>query len=164
MCHEIFDLLFFHDSNQPKPLINSLKYFRIQFRFCRDIQIFKKLCGVHHTVESSSTVCIILWSQAPRCALYHGVKLRGVHPTGESSSAACITPWSQMIKSFLKTQRCASHRGVRICGVHPSVESSSTVCIIPLTWVKLRYQVSVLIWYFTNAISLWCLIILQSWS
>ena len=38
VCHEIFDLQFFHDSNSSGPLINRLKYFRIKFRFHRDIQ------------------------------------------------------------------------------------------------------------------------------
>ena len=35
VCHEIFDLHFFHDSTPFGPLINRLKYFRIRFR--RDI-------------------------------------------------------------------------------------------------------------------------------
>ena len=52
VCHEIFNL-YFHDSTPSGPLINRLKYFRIRFRFRRDIQIFKKLSGVHHTAESS---------------------------------------------------------------------------------------------------------------
>ena len=30
VCHEIFDLHFFHDSIQSRPLINRLKYFRIR--------------------------------------------------------------------------------------------------------------------------------------
>ena len=34
MCHEIFDLHFFHDSTPFGPLINRLKYFRIQFLRC----------------------------------------------------------------------------------------------------------------------------------
>ena len=38
VCHEIFDLHFFHDSKLSGPLINRIKYFRIRFRFCRDIQ------------------------------------------------------------------------------------------------------------------------------
>ena len=58
--HEIFDLHFFHDSNPSRPLINRLKYFRILFRFRRDIRILKKLRGVHPTAESDSAVCIIL--------------------------------------------------------------------------------------------------------
>ena len=43
--NEIFDLLFFHHFNQPGPLTNGLKYFRIWFRFRRDIRILiaKKL-------------------------------------------------------------------------------------------------------------------------
>jgi hypothetical protein len=31
--HEIFDLHFFHKSMAPRALINTLKYFRILFRF-----------------------------------------------------------------------------------------------------------------------------------
>ena len=100
---------FFHDSNPSGPLINRPKYFRIQLRFCQDIQIFK----------------------IPRCAAYGGVKLCGVHPTAESSSAVCITPWSQVMKSSPKTPRCASHCGVRLLGltVHHTKESRSAVCI-----------------------------------
>ena len=43
--NEIFDLLFFHHFNQPGPLTNGLKDFRIWFRFRRDIRILivKKL-------------------------------------------------------------------------------------------------------------------------
>ena len=122
MCHEIFDLHFFHDSNPSRPLINRLKYFRIRFRFRRDIRIFKKLHGVHHTAESSSAclhhtaesssaVCIIPRSQAPRCASHRGVKLRRVHNTAESRD-----------EKFSKTPRCASHRGVN---------NLSSVCFIP---------------------------------
>jgi hypothetical protein len=36
-CHEIFDLRFFRQSITPRPLINTLKYFRFLFRFCRAI-------------------------------------------------------------------------------------------------------------------------------
>ena len=54
VCHDIFDIYFFHDSNPSGPLINSLKYLLFQFRFRRDIQIFKKLSGLHHTAESDS--------------------------------------------------------------------------------------------------------------
>ena len=34
---------FFHDSKPSRLLINRLKYFRVRFRFHRDIRIFKKL-------------------------------------------------------------------------------------------------------------------------
>jgi hypothetical protein len=34
-CHEIFDLRFFRQSITPRPLINTLKYFRILFRIRR---------------------------------------------------------------------------------------------------------------------------------
>ena len=36
--------IFFHDSNPSGPLINRLNYFRILFRFCCDIRVFKKPC------------------------------------------------------------------------------------------------------------------------
>jgi hypothetical protein len=36
-CHEIFDPLFFRQSITPRPLINTLKYFRILFRIRRAI-------------------------------------------------------------------------------------------------------------------------------
>ena len=38
VCHKIFDLQFFHDSNPTGPLINRLKYFRIWFLFRQDIR------------------------------------------------------------------------------------------------------------------------------
>ena len=37
VCHEIFYIHFFHDSNPSGSLINRLKHFRICFRFRRDI-------------------------------------------------------------------------------------------------------------------------------
>ena len=43
-----FQPTFFHDSNPSRPLINRRIYFRIRFRFRRDIRIFKKLRGVHY--------------------------------------------------------------------------------------------------------------------
>ena len=55
VCHEIFELHFFHDANPSGPLINKLKYFQIWYQFRRDIPIFKKLRGVHTTAESIST-------------------------------------------------------------------------------------------------------------
>ena len=119
VCHEIFDLQFV---SWFEPLISRLKYFWIQFRFCRDIQIFK-----------NSTVCIPPWSQTSRCASYRRVRLRSVHPTAESSSAVCISPQSQVMNSSQKTPWCASHRRVKLHCVHHTAESDSTVCI----WVSL---------------------------
>ena len=43
VCHEIYDLYFYPDSNPYVPLINGLKYFQLQFRFRQDTRIFKKL-------------------------------------------------------------------------------------------------------------------------
>ena len=57
---------FSHDSNPSRPLINRLKYFRIRFRFRRDLRIFKKL----------------RLSQTPQCASYCGVKLQGASHRG----------------------------------------------------------------------------------
>ena len=155
VCHEIFDLHFFHDLNPSRPLINRLKYFRIRFRFRQDIRIFKKirgvkhprLHGVHHTTESSnqnfsksSAVCIPPWSQALRCASHRGVKvtkflkkLCGVHPTMESDSAVCFPLQSQ-------TPRCASHSGVKLRGVLPTTKSSSAVCITPRSQNQNLYE------------------------
>ena len=64
---------------------------------------------MHHTTESSSTVCITPWSQAPRCASYLGVK--GIN--------------------LLKTPQCASYRRVKLRSVHHTMESSFVVCITP---------------------------------
>ena len=103
VCHEIFELHLFQDSNPSVHLINRLKYFLIRFRFCRDILIFKKL-----------HVCIIPRSQTPGCASYHGVSpqlgfmntkylknstvcIHGVH-TAESDSEVCIPPWESTSK------------------------------------------------------------------
>ena len=101
VCHKIFDIHFFHDSNPSRPLIKRLENFRIRFQFHRDIWIFKKLRGVHHTGESSDLKFFI----TPRCASHRGVRLCGVHPTAESSYTVCIIPRSL-------TSRCASHCGV----------------------------------------------------
>ena len=38
VCHEIFYLHFFHDSNPSRPMIYRLKHFRIRFRFRWDIR------------------------------------------------------------------------------------------------------------------------------
>ena len=89
MCHEIFDLQFFHDLNPSGPLINRLKYFPIRFRFSRDIQILK-----------SSAVCCTPRSQAPQCASHCRVNLPGVHHTAELSDEQ-FSPRSQ-------TPQCAS--------------------------------------------------------
>ena len=75
MCHEIFDLHFFHDSNPSEPLIYRLKYFPIRFRFHRDIRSQSCLPGVQHTV-----VCIPPRSQSLR---YRGDDLLGVQHTAE---------------------------------------------------------------------------------
>ena len=138
VCHEISTSIFFHDSNPSRRLINRLKYFRIGFRFCRDIRIFKKLRSAHPTAQSDSAVCCTPRSCAPGCASHCGVKLLGVHHIAESSdkkfsknSAVCIPPQSQ-------TPRCASYRGVKLrCASHPGANN-----------------LSVLIQSFRNAISL----------
>ena len=120
-----------------------LKYFCIWFRFCRDIQIFKKLRGVLPTTETDSAVSNI--PRSPQWAAPRGE----LHPV-ESSSAVCIPLRSQALQ-------CASHHRVKwwtvfqkLCGVHPNAES-------------ITCQLSVLIQSFTNAISLWCLQVL-TWN
>ena len=69
---------------------------------------------MHHTVGSSSAVCMIPpLSQALRCASHHRVKLCVVHHIAES--------WK---KVYEKTPWCAFPRGVILRDVHPSTESS----------------------------------------
>ena len=102
VCHEIFDLQFFHDSNPSGPMTKTLKNFRIHFLFRRDIQIFKKLrgTGMHRTADSDSAVCIIPQSQeskmsqkTPRSASYCD---SSAHHTTES----VIYEVSVLIRSF----------------------------------------------------------------
>ena len=111
-------------------MINRLKYFQIRFLFRRDIRIFKKLCGVHHTVELSSAVCIIQWSQARRYASNRGVKLRGVHHTAESSDQQFFKISEMCISLRSQTPRCASLHGVelpRVCNVHDTARVGTRV-------------------------------------
>ena len=90
VCHEIFDHQFFHDLNPFGSMINKLKYFRIWFRFCRDIQSqnsknFTPQCASHSRVRLCGDVlCIILRSQTPWCASYCRVRLHDLHPATES--------------------------------------------------------------------------------
>ena len=107
---------FFYNSNPSRPLINRLKYFRIQFQFPRDIRIFKKLWGVHPSAESSSDVCILPCSQGLRCASHRRLKLCSVLPTGESSCTVGFPPRSQAL-------RCASHRRVKLYTVESKLKS-----------------------------------------
>ena len=112
------------------------KIFLNSFWFRRDIRIFKKLRGVHHTTESDSTMCII----------YRRVKLHDVHHTAESNSTKCIIPQSQTphcasytaesnstkcIIPQSQTPQSALYRRVKLHGVHHTAESNSTVCITP---------------------------------
>jgi hypothetical protein len=54
--HEIFDLWFFHKSTAPRPLINTLTYFRILFRIRGAIRLLKgpkiRLRAMQHSAES----------------------------------------------------------------------------------------------------------------
>ena len=100
--------------NPIRPLTSSLKYFRIRFQFCWNIPIFKKLCSVHPTAESSSKVCITPQSQMVKiswktllCVYHCWVELRSVFFTADTSSAVCITPQSQ-------APWCASQSGVKL--------------------------------------------------
>ena len=103
---------FFHDSNQSRPLINRLKYFRIRLQVCRDNQILKSY-GVCISLRSLTPcmVCIISQSQALQWAPHLGSKwtkvlkkLCSVHLKAESSSVVCIPPRSL-------TPRCDASRG-----------------------------------------------------
>ena len=92
---------FIHDSNPSGQLINRLKYFRIWFRYPRDILSQSFLRGVQHTAEMISAVCNILQKSSPRCTprrsspgyvAHHWDSLRGVQQTAEIISTVCITP------------------------------------------------------------------------
>ena len=99
-----FQPTFFHDSNPSRPLINRLIYFRIRFRFRRDIRIFKKLRrrlrGLHHIAESCSAVCIPLRSQALQCATC-------ILPESKFSNFV-IEYLSEIETDFEKAQACLS--------------------------------------------------------
>ena len=124
-CHEIFDLNFLHESNPSRPLINRLNIIEFCFDFTEIFEFLKisgvciplrsqtprcvsscgvRLRGVHHTVESDSTVCITLWSHENKvsektlwCASHRRVRLRGV--------------------------QCASLRRIKLLSVHHNAES-----------------------------------------
>ena len=113
-------LFVFYDLNPSGPLINRIKYFWIRFRFHWDIQIFKKPLSVHHTAESSSAVCIIPRSQAPRCASYPAVRLRSVHHITES--------WKKVYK---KTSQSASYQESDWCESYCGVNNLQSVCFNP---------------------------------
>ena len=81
VCHEIFYLHFFHDLNPSRPLIHRLKYFWSRFQFHQDIKFFKKIPGVHHTVDSS----VKNFSKSFLVSILPRVKLHAVHHTGESN-------------------------------------------------------------------------------
>ena len=92
--------LFFHDLNPSGSLIHTLKYFRIIFRFRPSIQMFKKLCSVHHTGESNSAVCIIIIS---------GGRLWGVqciNNAAESDSAVCTHSILVESRKHTETRQC----------------------------------------------------------
>ena len=46
----------FHDLNLSVPLMTRPEYFRIWFRFRREVRFFKKRCGIIDTAESDSAV------------------------------------------------------------------------------------------------------------
>ena len=108
---------FFHDSNPSGPMINKLKYFRIQFRNPGNIlKNFKLWCA--STAESDSAVYIIPRCQTPSDEKFSKMKkLCGVQLTAESSSAVCIIQRSL-------TPRCASVS-------HCRVNNLSSVCFNP---------------------------------
>ena len=76
VCHEIFELQFFNDSNPFGPLINRLKYFQIQFDF---VEIFD------HKVISA--VCCTPRRSSPWHIAHQGDHLSCILHTAESISA-----------------------------------------------------------------------------
>ena len=129
-------------------LINSLKYFGLDFAKLFDHKVI-------------SAVCIILQRWSLRCAAHCGSGLCCVHHTAETISADCISTWRRSplcaahcrdnkifnilyFKAILllytvcvppyKYSQCAAHRGNDLYGVQHTAEMISTVCIIPLRW------------------------------
>ena len=72
------------------PLIHMLKYFLIRVHW--DI---KNFCSFIDTVESSSTVLLTPWSQAPQYYWHSGVRLRLIINITKSDSTVLMTPLSQ---------------------------------------------------------------------
>ena len=62
--NEIFDLQFFHHSNQPGSLTNGLNYFRFWFGFRWDIRIFLNLHAVSYCAESISPQYVWHWAES----------------------------------------------------------------------------------------------------
>ena len=123
MCHEIFYLQFFHDSNQSGPLINKLRYFRIQLRFPRDIRSQSCLRGVQHTAEIKKRI----------------LKQIKILSSNLFFHNRCLAPikWFLLIVSLIKS----NHRQVKIlipqcaiylCGMLHTAEIDSTVFCTPL--------------------------------
>ena len=79
VCHEILDLDFFHDSNPVGPLINRVKYFKIRFRFWRDIrsQNLKKIDSLVCMAPRSQNFRLIKNTFYNSNLLFHD---RSVHP------------------------------------------------------------------------------------
>ena len=74
VCHELFYLhfLWFKSFRAPEKRAEVLLH---SFLFPQDIRIFKKLRGVHLTVESISAVCITPLSQSLQCASHRQVRI-----------------------------------------------------------------------------------------
>ena len=83
---------------------DSLKYFRIRFRFRRDIRLQSDLCGVQHTAEMISVhttetifaVCYTPRRWSPRCATYRGYKLHTAETN--SNSYLYIVDFNEIIR------------------------------------------------------------------
>ena len=100
VCHEIFDLHFFHDMNPSGPLINRLKYFRIWFQFHRNIQIF----------EHSKLFCLrgVLLNRRDKITNNFLIKYLGEIEIGFENTLACLS-WAQMGLNHEKNGSWKSH-------------------------------------------------------
>ena len=88
--NDILDPHFFHNSNHPGPLTNELKYFRLWFRFRRDIHIFMNFPGICNPGESISPGYHTAQSQSPQGIILRRVNLPGVSYPGESFDTICV--------------------------------------------------------------------------
>ena len=126
--NKIFDLQFFHHSNQPWLLTNGLKYFWLWLRIRRVIRILSLkiwLPGVSYPGESDSP-----WYHTPVCQSPWGiipqrVNLPGVSYPCESISPGYDTPASQSPQgiiplrvTFFDTKFLISHWSVAQAGLN----------------------------------------------
>ena len=111
VCHELFYLFIFMIRTHLVSWLNKITYFRIRFRFCRDIWIFKKLPGVNDTSEYESRNLIVSgWSERDsQVKIFLCENTAIMRKNWIIISMNCLCFW------------CHSHRGVRIFELYDQI-------------------------------------------